>query len=227
MRHIPKVWLKLATLAPALASVSVQAEDDPVPMQTECVHVMQNAAGTAKATYFPDGGHLKPFYVQWEHQLSNKQGTVVLRGWWQSGNYLQSFSEQAQFNVIATPKKRGPKLARVEIHPWAYRYNHWGMTFGATSTRSENNAYYASGFWPILRDLEGRADKLLVRVQKITSDTANNNHVSNSVLSLELPEGLFGRADQLVAKTVISGNEAMAEGSADCKQVPNPPIIVT
>lgn len=227
MRRILKIWLKLAALVPVLVSVSVQAEDDPVPMHRQCVHIMQNAAGTAKATYFPDGGYLKPFYVQWEHRLSNKQGTVALRGWWQSGNYLQSFSEQAQFNVIATPKKRGPKLARVEIHPWAFRYNHWGMTFGATSGRTDNNAYYASGFWPILTDMEGRADKLFVRVQKITSDTANSNHVSNSVMSLELPDGLFKRANQLVSQTVEAGNKAMAEDAANCKQVPNPPIIVT
>ncbi|NMW31643.1 hypothetical protein HKD42_06180 [Altererythrobacter sp. RZ02] len=227
MQGLRKTRLILAGLLPVLAGVPAYAEEDTVPTMTACEYEVQSAAGTAKITYWPDEGHKKPIYVAWEHRLTNDQGTVVLRGWWQSGNYLQSFSEQAQFNIFITPKKRGPKLARVEIHPWAYRYNHWGMTFGATSQRSDNNTYYASGFWPILRDLEGRADKLLVRVQKITSDTANNNHISNSVISLDVPEGLFQRADQLVVQAVDEGNAAMADGTIDCKQVPSPPIIVT
>jgi hypothetical protein len=199
------------------------------PTQTVCKYSTTNEDGIATVEYQPDDGSLTPIRVYWEASISDeKEGSTTLRAYWQSGTYSPTFSEQAQFHLIARPRKKGPDLVRLEFHPWAYSYVDWGMRYGEISERNDENEYFASARWATVLDLEAGAENeiLQIWVQKIVPDTVNNNYAGYAIMRLELPPSTFRRADILISETIDKGNTLMQAGEVDCSQEPDPPIIV-
>jgi len=230
MKNFPFVApvLLLAACATSGLDETIEALYDG-PTLTVCKYSTANEDGIATVEYQPDDGSLTPVRVYWEASISDeKEGSTTLRAYWQSGNYRPTFSEQAQFNLVARPRKNGPNLARLELHPWAYSYVDWGMRYGANSERNDANEYFASARWATVLDLEAGAENEIMQiwVQKIVPDTANNNYAGYAVMRLELPPRTFRRADILVSETIEKGNALMQAGEAECSEKPNPPLIV-
>lgn len=221
------VLLGVATLASHASAQAQSADEAKIETIVECTFAAANEDSHILLTYHPEETS-EPVSTRWEFPTTIEgHGALVLRAGWHLPGYNESFQSHAQFSANLTPFTTGPKLARIEIHPWAFRYNHWGMRFGAISERVGDNSYSATGHWPTLVSLEEQADKLFIRVQSISNDPANANSASSAIMSAELPTGLFSRANQLAADAKVEGNALLEAGMLDCVDKPNPPILVT
>lgn len=221
------VLIGVATLASHAGAKAQSAQELEIDTIVECTFAAANEDSHVLLTYHPEETS-EPVSTRWEFQTTIEgHGALVLHAGWHLPGYNESFQSHAQFSAKLTPFTTGPKLARIEIHPWAFRYNHWGMRFGAISERVGDNDYSATGHWPTLVSLEGQADKLFIRVQSISNDPANANSELRAIMSAELPVGLFSRANRLAADATAEGNALLAAGMLDCIDKPNPPIVVT